>query len=306
MTASGWSCDGPTFRRRRSPAMQPRRPGPRPMTPGRPAGRLAPRSPLLEPAHARPPRGSRRLNERLRATPPLDVLRFAREFGRARGASSPACSARARRSATSPTGPGLELRRALRRHRRPPRRDARDPRRPPSSPPAPPRHHASGPSAPSPSRPPTRACSTSRRGPGALLRPPQIAPLLALRGRYDALIGALRREEGGARAGIQTFSLDPEMGALRVHPFALLHAREARSRTSPTTPTADGVNPLHAWGFPTIGCFPCTTPVLPGERRARRPLAAPRQRRVLRHQPDGPRPRRRPRLSSPDRYAAFL
>jgi phosphoadenosine phosphosulfate reductase len=25
------------------------------------------------------------------------------------------------------------------------------------------------------------------------------------------------------------------------------------------------VNPLHALGFPTIGCFPCTTPVLPDE-----------------------------------------
>jgi phosphoadenosine phosphosulfate reductase len=25
------------------------------------------------------------------------------------------------------------------------------------------------------------------------------------------------------------------------------------------------VNPLHAMGFPTIGCFPCTTPVRPDE-----------------------------------------
>ena len=89
------------------------------------------------------------------------------------------------------------------------------------------------------------------------------APLLEARGRYDALLGALRRDEGGARSRVRAFGLDPEMGALRVHPFAFL------SRAALDAYIADhpdmAYNPLHNMGFPTIGCFPCTTPVRPDE-----------------------------------------
>lgn len=88
-------------------------------------------------------------------------------------------------------------------------------------------------------------------------------PLLRVRGRYDALVGALRRGEGGARAGVRPFGLDPAMNALRIHPFASLSAEDldAYIRQHPDVV----VNPLHAMGFPTIGCFPCTTPVRPDE-----------------------------------------
>jgi phosphoadenosine phosphosulfate reductase len=49
------------------------------------------------------------------------------------------------------------------------------------------------------------------------------------------------------------------MGALRVHPFATLApaALDAYITEHPDVV----VNPLHAMGFLTIGCFPCTTPV---------------------------------------------
>lgn len=87
-------------------------------------------------------------------------------------------------------------------------------------------------------------------------------PLRRVKGRYDALVSALRRGEGGARAKVQPFSVDREMGALRVHPFhALSHAELDALASQPGVV----VNPLHAMGFPTIGCFPCTTPVLPDE-----------------------------------------
>jgi phosphoadenosine phosphosulfate reductase len=88
------------------------------------------------------------------------------------------------------------------------------------------------------------------------------APLLALRGRYDVLLSALRRSEGGARAKIEVFGIDPAMNALRVHPFAWFgdgldgYLAEHRDVVQ---------NPLHAWGFPSIGCFPCTTPVIADE-----------------------------------------
>ena len=89
------------------------------------------------------------------------------------------------------------------------------------------------------------------------------APLHALRGRYDALLSPLRRSEGGARAGVLPFGLDPAMNALRVCPLAWLApgGLEAYLADHPDIV----MNPLHAMGFPSIGCFPCTTPVLPDE-----------------------------------------
>lgn len=88
-------------------------------------------------------------------------------------------------------------------------------------------------------------------------------PLHGLKGRYDALASALRRGEGGARGAVRPFGLDPEMNALRVHP---LHATTADEIDAYLQAHADVViNPLHAMGFPTIGCFPCTTPVRPDE-----------------------------------------
>ncbi|MCS6900267.1 MAG: phosphoadenylyl-sulfate reductase [Myxococcales bacterium] len=87
-------------------------------------------------------------------------------------------------------------------------------------------------------------------------------PLRRVKGRYDALISALRRGEGGARAKVQPFGLDPEMGALRVHPFHALSNDELEELVSRPGLV---LNPLHEMGYPTIGCFPCTTPVLPNE-----------------------------------------
>ncbi|HMI89533.1 MAG TPA: phosphoadenylyl-sulfate reductase [Polyangiaceae bacterium] len=84
-------------------------------------------------------------------------------------------------------------------------------------------------------------------------------PLRRLAGRYDAFVSALRRDEGGARATINVFDLDQEMSALRVHPFANLAPADL-DRYIAEHPDVI-VNPLHAMGFLTIGCFPCTTPV---------------------------------------------
>jgi phosphoadenosine phosphosulfate reductase len=84
-------------------------------------------------------------------------------------------------------------------------------------------------------------------------------PLRAVRGRYDAFVSALRRGEGGARAKINVFELDQEMGALRVHPFVGLTPPDLDRYIAEHPDVV--VNPLHAMGFLSIGCFPCTTPV---------------------------------------------
>lgn len=84
-------------------------------------------------------------------------------------------------------------------------------------------------------------------------------PLRTAKGRYDALVSALRRGEGGARGRIRPVELDAEMNALRVHPF--VHADDAWLARYAAEHDGVVLNPLHAMGFPTVGCFPCTTPV---------------------------------------------
>jgi phosphoadenosine phosphosulfate reductase len=89
------------------------------------------------------------------------------------------------------------------------------------------------------------------------------APLHAIKGRYDALLTPLRRDEGGARSVVLPFGLDPPMNALRINPFAWLDTSGLTQYLSDHPDVV--INPLHLMGFPSIGCFPCTTPVLPDE-----------------------------------------
>jgi len=88
------------------------------------------------------------------------------------------------------------------------------------------------------------------------------APLLESRGRYDCLIGSLRRAEGGARSRCQILSVDPPMNCLRVNPLAKLSDEEMDRYIADHNVI---VNPLHFQGFSTISCNRCTTPVMPGE-----------------------------------------
>jgi phosphoadenosine phosphosulfate reductase len=87
-------------------------------------------------------------------------------------------------------------------------------------------------------------------------------PLKQIVGRYDALLGSLRRDEGSARAGVPVLALDPELGMVRVHPLFAMTTEEMEARIKERDTV---VNPLHAQGYPTISCNRCTTPVLPGE-----------------------------------------
>lgn len=91
----------------------------------------------------------------------------------------------------------------------------------------------------------------------------KVAPLMRIRERYDALISALMRDEGGRRRAIRVVEVDPKLRQLRIHPFAGLSRTglDAYITAHPDVVT----NPLHDYGFTTIGCYPCTTPVRPDE-----------------------------------------
>lgn len=91
----------------------------------------------------------------------------------------------------------------------------------------------------------------------------KVEPLTrALRGA-EAWITGLRREQAPSRRALGPFELDWDHGGiLKVNPligwtFAQTRAC-AEARGIP-------INPLHALGYPSIGCAPCTRAVQPGE-----------------------------------------
>jgi phosphoadenosine phosphosulfate reductase len=87
-------------------------------------------------------------------------------------------------------------------------------------------------------------------------------PLDTAKGRFDALIGSLRRADGGRRDGCPILAIDSRMNCLRVNPLANFTDEQLREYIEQHQVI---LNPLHKQGFTTIGCNRCTTPVLPGE-----------------------------------------
>ncbi len=128
-------------------------------------------------------------------------------------------------------------------------------------------------------------------------------PLRAQRGRWDALIGGLMREEGGRRSQVPFVTVDAVLGAVRVHPFAAT-THDDLERYAAQHPDLL-LNPLHGMGFPTIGCYTCTTPVRPDE-----PERAGRWRHLADVTYCGINPTDRAETSSPieldDRYAPLF
>ena len=92
----------------------------------------------------------------------------------------------------------------------------------------------------------------------------KVEPLLTQKGKYDCMIGSLRRADGGKRGVCPVIAVDPEMNAVRFNPLANMtnEQMDAYIREHHVI-----VNPLHDQGFSTIGCNRCTTPVLPHEHK---------------------------------------
>jgi phosphoadenosine phosphosulfate reductase len=77
-----------------------------------------------------------------------------------------------------------------------------------------------------------------------------------------AWVTGLRRGQAAGRIGIAFAAWDGEHGLIKVNPLAdwTLGQVEAYIAANDVP-----VNPLHARGFPSIGCQPCTRALLPGE-----------------------------------------
>jgi len=90
----------------------------------------------------------------------------------------------------------------------------------------------------------------------------KVEPLAQELSGLDAWITAIRRDQTRERARARVVERDPRFGLVKVNPLvAWSHAQVRDYIREHDVPT----NALHARGYPSIGCWPCTSPVLPGE-----------------------------------------
>jgi phosphoadenosine phosphosulfate reductase len=78
----------------------------------------------------------------------------------------------------------------------------------------------------------------------------------------DIWVTGLRRGQSGNRANAPLAEWDADRSLLKINPLAdqSREALQARAKADDVP-----VNPLHARGFPSIGCEPCTRAIKPGE-----------------------------------------
>jgi len=90
----------------------------------------------------------------------------------------------------------------------------------------------------------------------------KVAPLRRALSGFDAWITSIRRDQTSDRAVARVVEWDLRFGLVKVNPLAGWTSedvqRYVRVHRVP-------VNPLHARGYPSIGCMPCTTAVAAGE-----------------------------------------
>lgn len=90
----------------------------------------------------------------------------------------------------------------------------------------------------------------------------KIVPLRRTLARFDAWISAIRRDQTPDRARAGIVQWDAKFGLVKVNPLANWTKGQVWSFI-----LANQVpyNPLHDQGYASIGCWPCTRPVAPGE-----------------------------------------
>lgn len=90
----------------------------------------------------------------------------------------------------------------------------------------------------------------------------KVVPLRKALVGFDSWITALRREQTPERANAQIVERDRKLGLVKVNPLARWSHDEVWQHVYAFDVP---VNPLHAQNYPSIGCEPCTSPVIPGE-----------------------------------------
>jgi len=90
----------------------------------------------------------------------------------------------------------------------------------------------------------------------------KVLPLRRELASFDAWITAIRRDQTPERATAQIVERDAKFGLAKVNPLvAWSHDDVWAYIFAHDVP----INPLHHQGYPSIGCTPCTSAVIPGE-----------------------------------------
>ena len=101
------------------------------------------------------------------------------------------------------------------------------------------------------SRDPDRCCNIRK-----------VSPLARALEGFDAWVSAIRRDQTRARASAKVLELDPHSGRVKVNPLVHWSHRDVWSYIFKHDVR---YNPLHDRGYPSIGCWPCTSTVATGE-----------------------------------------
>lgn len=100
------------------------------------------------------------------------------------------------------------------------------------------------------------------RDPGLCCRRRKVIPLQKTLAGYEVWFSGVRRDETESRASTPLVAFDERNGLVKVSPIAAWTEDDVAAYAS----TRDiVVNPLLSWGYPSIGCEPCTQPVAEGE-----------------------------------------
>ena len=87
-------------------------------------------------------------------------------------------------------------------------------------------------------------------------------PLRATLSSFDAWISAIRRDQTPDRADAPVVAWDGRFGLVKVNPLVRWTFDDVQAYVKRHDVP---YNVLHERGYPSIGCWPCTTPVAPGE-----------------------------------------
>ena len=90
----------------------------------------------------------------------------------------------------------------------------------------------------------------------------KIQPLRAALAPFDAWISAIRRDQTPDRADAPVVGWDGRFGLTKVNPLVRWTFEDVRMYVQRHQVP---YNPLHDQGYPSVGCWPCTSPVAPGE-----------------------------------------
>ena len=90
----------------------------------------------------------------------------------------------------------------------------------------------------------------------------KIAVIKRVLGRFDAWMSGIRRDQSSDRAAAPVVGWDDKFGVVKISPLA----NWTKARIWDLIVKEDiPYNPLHDQGFVSIGCAPCTRPVVVGE-----------------------------------------